>query len=206
MIVVSEMLAAPGPELLQASGLESHLDAQLWRDREKLCAQMRTATALIVRNQTQVDAELLACAPQLRVVGRLGVGLDNINLAAAKARGVVVTAGRNANATAVAEYVIAALLHVYREIGAADASTHAGGWERTRFGGMELSGKTLGLIGAGEIGRRVASRARAFGIHWSAPTTSRQPNSRSSFCHSRTRCVSATAFRCTCRCCRRPTT
>ncbi len=164
MIVVSEMLAAPGPELLQASGLETLLDVELWRDREQLRAQLRTATALIVRNQTQVDAALLASAPQLRVVGRLGVGLDNIDLAAAKAQGVVVTAGRNANATAVAEYVIAALLHVFREIGAADASTNAGGWERVRFGGMELSGKTLGLIGAGEIGRRVAVRARAFGM------------------------------------------
>lgn len=133
-ILTSVTWLAPALALTGASGLETHLDAQLWRDREKLCAQMRTATALIVRNQTQVDAELLACAPHVRVVGRLG-----------------------------AEYVIAALLHVYREIGAAEASTHAGGWDRTRFGGMELSGKTLGLIGAGEIGRRVATRA--FGMH-----------------------------------------
>lgn len=164
MIVVSEMLAAPGPELLQASGQMFHIDAQLWRDREKLYARVADASALIVRNQTRVDAELLACAPRLQVVGRLGVGLDNIDLAAAKSRGVVVTAGRNANATAVAEYVIAALLHVYREVAAADASTRAGGWERARFGGMELAGKTLGLIGAGEIGRRVAVRAQAFGM------------------------------------------
>ncbi len=164
MIIVTEMLAPPGPELLAASGLQTIADETLWRDPVRLRELLPAAEALIVRNQTRVDAELLQAAPRLRVIGRLGVGLDNIDLQAARARGVVVTAGRNANAIAVAEYVLAAMLHAARGLSAADASVRAGQWDRTRFGGRELWGSTLGLIGAGEIGRRVARRARAFGM------------------------------------------
>lgn len=164
MIVVSEMLAPPGPELLAASGRETVADPTLWRDPERLHDVLETAEALIVRNQTRVDAALLAAAPRLRVIGRLGVGLDNIDLPSARERGITVTAGRNANAIAVAEYVLAAMLHSARNLPAADASVRAGQWDRTSFGGHELWGKTLGLIGAGEIGRRVARRARAFGM------------------------------------------
>ena len=164
MLVVSEFLADPGPALLQASGQPFRLEPELWRDRAALSAAVGAAGALIVRNQTRVDAALLDVAPQLRVVGRLGVGLDNIDLAAARERGVVVTAARNANAIAVAEYVLAALLHLARDLAGADASVHAGNWDRALFTGTELWGKTLGLIGVGEIGRRVAQRARAFGM------------------------------------------
>ena len=111
-----------------------------------------------------MTAQLLETAPNLRVIGRLGVGLDNIDLAATRSRGIIVTAGRNANAVAVAEYVLAAMLHAARELAAADASVRAGAWDRVRFGGTELWGRTLGLIGVGEIGRRVAARAAAFGM------------------------------------------
>lgn len=164
MIVVSEFLAAPGPELLAASGRPVVSDPALWRDADRLRAAVGQAEALIVRNQTRVDADLLAAGPGLRVVGRLGVGLDNIDLAAAKARGIVVTAARNANATAVAEYVLAAMLGRARDLAGADASVRAGDWDRQRFTGTELFGKTLGLVGVGEIGRRVARRAAAFGM------------------------------------------
>lgn len=164
MIVVTELLADPGTELLAASGRRVVADATLWREPARLAALLAEAEALIVRNQTRVDADLLRAAPRLRVIGRLGVGLDNIDVAAARERGIVITAARNANAIAVAEYVLAAMLHVARELAAADASVRAGAWDRARFGGHELWGATLGLIGAGEIGRRVGRRTRAFGM------------------------------------------
>ena len=164
MIVVSEMLAPPGPELLEASGRSVMLDPTLWSDPSGLRAVVGEAEALIVRNQTRVSAELLAAAPGLRVIGRLGVGLDNIDLEAARARGIAVTAARNANAIAVAEYVVAAMLHIARDFAAADASVRAGQWDRVQFGGTELHGRVLGLVGVGEIGRRVAKRAQAFGM------------------------------------------
>lgn len=164
MIVVSEMLARPGPELLADSGQTVKIDPTLWRDTSRLYALLEEAEALIVRNQTQVNAQLLEAAPRLLVVGRLGVGLDNIDLAAARTRGITVTAGRNANAVAVAEYVLAAMLHSARDLAAANASVRAGAWDRAHFGGTELWGRTLGLIGVGEIGRRVAKRAQAFGM------------------------------------------
>lgn len=164
MIVVTEMLAAPGPELLEASGRPVKLEPTLWRDLARLHLVLGEAEALIVRNQTRVTAELLDAAPRLRVVGRLGVGLDNIDLEGARTRGITVTAARNANAIAVAEYVMAAMLHIARNFAAADASVRAGKWDRVEFGGTELWGHTLGLVGVGEIGRRVAKRARAFGM------------------------------------------
>ena len=165
MIIVTEFLPSPGPELLAASGRAVTSDATLWRDTSRLHSLLADAEALIVRNQTQVNAELLDAAPHLRVVGRLGVGLDNIDVKAARERNIIVTAGRNANAIAVAEYVMAAMLHYSRNLAAADASVRAGAWDRQRFGGTELWGRTLGLIGVGEIGRRVAKRAEAFGMH-----------------------------------------
>lgn len=164
MIVVTEMLAPPGPELLEASGRPVKLDPTLWRDLARLQALLDEAEALIVRNQTHVTEQVLDAAPRLRVVGRLGVGLDNIDLAAARARGITVTSARNANAIAVAEYVLAAMLHIARNLAAADASVRAGKWDRVQFGGTELWGRTLGLVGVGEIGRRVAKRAQSFGM------------------------------------------
>jgi D-3-phosphoglycerate dehydrogenase len=164
MIVVTEMLAPPGPELLEASGRPVKLDPTLWRDLARLQALLDEAEALIVRNQTHVTEQVLDAAPRLRVVGRLGVGLDNIDLAAARARGITVTSARNANAIAVAEYVLAAMLHIARNLAAADASVRAGKWDRVQFGGTELWGRTLGLVGVGKIGRRVAKRAQSFGM------------------------------------------
>jgi D-3-phosphoglycerate dehydrogenase len=164
MILVTEMLAPPGPAMLAESGQQIYSDLTLWNAPERLRELLPDAQALIVRNQTRVTAQLLEAAPNLRVIGRLGVGLDNIDLAATRSRGITVTAGRNANAIAVAEYVLAAMLHGTRELAAADASVRAGSWDRVRFGGTELWGSTLGLVGVGEIGRRVAARAAAFGI------------------------------------------
>ncbi|GIW31663.1 MAG: hypothetical protein KatS3mg071_1837 [Meiothermus sp.] len=175
MIVVCEFITPSGLQRLQQSGLEVHYDPHLWKDREALKARLAGATALIVRNQTQVNAELLAAAPRLRVVGRLGVGLDNINQPDLKAAGVQLYFARGINANGVAEYVMAAMLHLARNIAGAAAHVAEGGWNRTAFGGFELLGKTLGLVGLGEVGLRVARRARAFGMRVVASDPMRLP-------------------------------
>lgn len=164
MIIVSEFITPSGLERLRQSGLEVHYDPDLWKDRQALKARLAPATALVVRNQTLVDADLLAAAPRLKVVGRLGVGLDNIVQPDLKARGVALYFARGINAGAVAEYVLAAMLHLARNIAGAARHVAGGGWNRAAFGGFELSGKTLGLVGLGEVGLRVARRARAFGM------------------------------------------
>jgi D-3-phosphoglycerate dehydrogenase len=175
MIVICEFITPSGLERLKQGGVEIHYDPDLWKDRDALKARLAGATALIVRNQTQVDADLLSAAPRLRVVGRLGVGLDNINQADLQARGVKLCFARGANAVGVAEYVMAAMLHLARNLAGAAAHVAEGGWNRGAFGGFELSGKTLGLIGLGEVGLRVAKRAGAFGMRVLASDPQRLP-------------------------------
>lgn len=175
MILVCEFITSSGLERLKQSGVEVHYDPNLWKDRDALKARLADATALIVRNQTHVDADLLLAAPKLRVVGRLGVGLDNINQADLEARGVKLYFARGINAVGVAEYVMAAMLHLSRNLAGAARHVAEGGWNRSAFGGFELSGKTLGLIGLGEVGLRVARRARAFGMKVVAADPQRLP-------------------------------
>ncbi len=175
MIVVCEFMSPSGLRRLQQAGVEVYYDPQLWQDRPALKARLAQATALVVRNQTRVDADLLKAAPHLKVVGRLGVGLDNIVQPDLKAAGVVLYYARGINANAVAEYVLAALLHLARNLAGAAAHVAQGGWNRAAFGGFELSGKTLGLVGLGEVGLRVARRARAFGMRVVASDPMRLP-------------------------------
>ncbi|MCL6564662.1 MAG: hydroxyacid dehydrogenase, partial [Firmicutes bacterium] len=161
-ILVSESMHPLGINRLQEIATVQY-DPLLYRDRKALLERMADATALVVRNQTVVDGELLQRAPRLKVVGRLGVGVDNIDLKTAAARGVTVVTARGANAVAVAEYVFACLLHFSRALGTVDEAVRRGRWDRT-LGGSELWGKTLGIVGLGDIGQRVALRARAFGM------------------------------------------
>lgn len=137
-------------------------DGALWQDPPRLCERLREARAIIVRNQTRLTAELLAAAPNLQVIGRNGVGLDNIDMEAAGRTGIVVISPLEANAVTVAELTMGLLLAVARKIPLADHSTRAGGWERLRFMGVELAGKTIVICGFGRIGRRVAKMARGF--------------------------------------------
>jgi len=130
-----------------------------------LAAALVDATAVIVRNRTQVDAALLAGAPRLKVVGRLGVGLDNVDQPACAARGISVIPATGANALAVAEYVIGAAMLLLRGVYASTDAVAAGRWPRTALSdGCELAGKTLGLVGFGSIGRLTARLARALGM------------------------------------------
>jgi D-3-phosphoglycerate dehydrogenase len=129
-----------------------------------LPAALADADALVVRSAVQVDEALLAHAPKLRVIGRAGVGVDNIDSEAATRRGIVVMNTPGANAIAVAELTLALMLALARELPRANAALHAGKWEKKSLAGTELRGKTLGILGLGRIGLEVSKRARAFGM------------------------------------------
>jgi phosphoglycerate dehydrogenase-like enzyme len=163
-IIIAEDMWSPLPDWFCKKWPVLH-DATLWQDRDHLLQACTRAEALIVRNRTRVDRDLLRQLPHLRVVGRLGVGLDNLDLAALREHGVAVVTARGCNANAVAEYVIAALFEQARFLGQLDERTRRGVWDRGFGMGRELHGKTLGLIGVGDIGQRVAARARVFGMH-----------------------------------------
>ncbi|MDX1660831.1 MAG: phosphoglycerate dehydrogenase [Gemmatimonadota bacterium] len=133
-------------------------------ERNALMGAIGDADALIVRSGTTVDAELLDRAERLRVIGRAGVGLDNVDVDAATDRGVLVMNTPGANATATAEHAWALLLALCRRVPAAHASVRRGEWERKAFVGTQLEGKTLGVVGLGRVGRQVARRGRGFGM------------------------------------------
>src|ERR1700685_4137208 len=131
---------------------------------EGLAAALADADALVVRSAVQVDDALMEKAPKLRVIGRAGVGVDNIDAEAATRRGIVVMNTPGANAGAVAELTIGLMIALARKLPAANASMHAGKWEKKNLQGLELRGKTLGILGLGRIGLDVARRARGFGL------------------------------------------
>jgi len=137
---------------------------ELWSDPKALNSQLADFRALIIRNQTKVDAELLRSGKKLAVIGRAGVGLDNVDVAAATQAGVIVTSTPDQNAISVAELTIGLMISLARNLPAADADTKRGNWNRRRFWGTELYGKTFGIIGAGRIGFLTARRAQAFGM------------------------------------------
>jgi D-3-phosphoglycerate dehydrogenase len=149
---IAQLTAAPGVSLRQVKGLSE----------EQLIPLVADVDAWVVRSATQVTRRLVDAAPRLRWIARAGAGLDNIDVAAAKERGIAVLNVPGANSVAVAELVFALLLALFRQIPEADASLRRGAWEKARFKGRELRGKTLGIVGLGRIGRAVAQRARAF--------------------------------------------
>ena len=134
-------------------------------DREKLLAAVPEADALLVRSATIVDAEVLAAAPKLKIVARAGVGLDNVDVDAATARGVLVVNAPTSNIHSAAEHAVALLLAAARQIAPADASLRERTWKRSSFSGTEIFGKTVGVVGLGRIGQLVAQRLAAFGTH-----------------------------------------
>lgn len=161
-IVIAERIAAEGISLLVAAGHEA-LDLA-GAPSPELLSRLAEAEGLVVRSQVQVDEALIAAAPKLRVIGRAGVGIDNIDVAAATARSIVVVNAPSGNTIAAAEQTLALMLGVARHLAAADASLRAGKWERKRLHGTELNHKSLGVIGFGRVGRAVAQRAAAFGM------------------------------------------
>jgi (S)-sulfolactate dehydrogenase len=166
-IVISEFMDEGAiAEIL--GGYDVLYDPKLVDAPERLAAALGDARALVVRNRTQVTRPLLEAAPKLKAVGRLGVGLDNIDVAACKARSVAVFPATGANDVAVAEYVIAAALILVRSAFSASDAVAQGSWPRNALIGGELFGRTLGLVGFGAIARQTAARARALGMRIAA--------------------------------------
>ncbi|MEX1295158.1 MAG: phosphoglycerate dehydrogenase [Candidatus Limnocylindrales bacterium] len=157
-VLVAEKLAPEGVALLQE---EHEVDVRVGMSREEYLAVLPEYEALLVRSGVKADAEAIAAGKKLIVIGRAGVGVDNIDIPAATAAGITVVNAPTGNTTAAAEHTIALLFALMRRIPAADASMHSGAWDRAAFMGRELVGKTLGVIGLGKIGMAVADRARA---------------------------------------------
>jgi (S)-sulfolactate dehydrogenase len=163
-ILISEFITSQALETLRSKHSVVY-EPELYKDRAALIAATQNVEALIVRNLTQVNEEVLAKAARLKVVGRLGVGLENIELPACAQRNIKVIPATGANAESVAEYVIGAAIALTRGFIPATISTLKGEWPRPRFSAYhEFLGKTIGIVGFGSIGRIVAKKANAFGL------------------------------------------
>lgn len=162
-IIISENIQGAAVAALQ-SRFKVVAQPDLWKDPLLLAEKAKNCRALIVRNQTPVTASLIDAAVELVVIGRAGVGLDNVDYKHAEQAGIVVSYTPDQNAISVAEIAIGMMLSLARYIPAADADTRKGNWNRQRFIGTELYGKTLGIVGAGKIGYLTARRATAFGM------------------------------------------
>ena len=162
-IVISEFM---DPQAIEAAAKDFtvHYDPQLVDKPEELKKLLSDAHGLVVRNRTQVNVELLDCAPKLKVIGRLGVGLDNIDLKACEQRKVNVCPATGANDAAVAEWVIASVMVLLRQAFFYRAQMLAGDWPRNQAMGQEIAGKTLGLVGFGKIARHTARLAQSMGM------------------------------------------
>src|ERR1700730_11210152 len=157
-ILIAEPLAPAGIELFQSQpGWKTIVS-----NPKEYTQHLAEADALLVRSAVLVDKSVLARAPKLRVIGRAGVGVDNVDLDAATEAGVLGMNTPGGNAISVAEHTLALMLAMARRIPQANASTRGGKWEKKKFLGNELRGKTLGVVGLGSIGREVVKRARAF--------------------------------------------
>jgi (S)-sulfolactate dehydrogenase len=163
-IIISEFMDERAVATLE-SGHDVVYDPRLADSPDELLSLMPGADALIVRNRTRVDEGVLDAGRQLRVVGRLGVGLDNIDVDACALRNVEVRPATGANADSVAEYVIAATLMLIRGVFLSTSLVGAGEWPRVSMTGLEVRGRTMGLVGLGDIAQRVAKLARSMGMH-----------------------------------------
>jgi D-3-phosphoglycerate dehydrogenase len=162
-IVIADDLPASALDLLRGEP-GWVVDAQSGRKPDALAADLQDADALLVRSATKVTDALLTTAPRLRIVGRAGTGVDNIDVAAASGRGILVVNAPGANSISVAEHACALILALARMVPAADRAMKDSRWEKKKFLGSEVRGKTLGIAGLGRIGQEVAQRARAFGM------------------------------------------
>ena len=161
-VLVTEEIAVPGLDRLRAAGHE--VDVALGLSETDLLAKVPRAAALIIRSATQVTADVLAAGSDLVVVGRAGIGLDNVDVPEATRRGVMVVNAPQSNILSAAEHTMALLLAQARNVPQAHSALVAGRWERSKWEGVELYGKVLGVVGLGRVGALVAQRAAAFGM------------------------------------------
>ncbi|HEU4403021.1 MAG TPA: phosphoglycerate dehydrogenase [Candidatus Polarisedimenticolia bacterium] len=161
-VLIADTVSATCADVLRRAGLEADLRPGIGRD--DLLRAVSDVEGIVVRSDTRITEEVMAAAPRLRVVGRAGAGVDNIDVPAATRRGIVVMNAPGENTISAAEHTLSMILALVRQIPRADRSMRAGRWERGKFLGVELFGKTLGVLGLGKVGREVAARARAFGM------------------------------------------
>src|SRR5882672_9747628 len=161
-VLIADELSAHAVAIFRQRGVE--VDVRTGLKAPDLKAAIADYDGLAVRSATKVTAEILSAASRLKIVGRAGIGVDNIDVPAATQRGIVVMNTPYGNAITAAEHAIAMMFALARQIPAADRSTQAGKWEKSRFMGVELSGKTLGIVGCGNIGTIVANRAHGLNM------------------------------------------
>ena len=158
-VLISDALSTAAVQIFKDRGLDVDFQPNLGKDKDKLAEIIGDYDGLAIRSNTKVTAKLLEKANRLKVIGRAGIGVDNVDIPAATAKGIIVMNTPFGNSITTAEHAIAMMFAVAREIPAADASTQAGKWEKNRFMGVEITAKTLGVIGCGNIGSIVADRA-----------------------------------------------
>src|SRR6267378_4009206 len=161
-IFVADEVSDSGLQPLRDSGIT--VEKRIGLSQNELREALKDCAGLVVRSETKVTSDLMDSTTALRVVGRAGVGVDNIDVPAATERGVVVMNAPDGNTITTAEHTIALLIALARSVPQANSSLKSGHWDRKSFVGVELQGKTLGIVGMGRIGRAVAARARAFGM------------------------------------------
>src|SRR6202521_2328603 len=158
-VLISDALSPAAVQIFKDRGVEVDFQPDLGKDKDRLAAVIGNFDGLAIRSATKVTAKLLGAARKLKVIGRAGIGVDNVDIPAATAKGVIVMNTPFGNSITTAEHAITLMLALARQIPQADASTQAGKWEKNKFLGVEITGKTLGIIGCGNIGSIVADRA-----------------------------------------------
>ena len=158
-VLVSDKLSETAVQIFRDRGIDVDFDPSIGKDKDKLLAVIDQYDGLAIRSATKATEKIIDAATNLKVIGRAGIGVDNIDRAAASKKGVIVMNTPFGNMITTAEHAIAMMFAVARQIPEASASTHAGKWEKSNFMGVELTGKTLGVIGAGNIGGIVCERA-----------------------------------------------
>ena len=158
-VLVSDKLSETAVQIFRDRGIDVDFQPDLGKDKVGLLKIIDQYDGLAIRSNTKATAKLLAAAHNLKVIGRAGIGVDNVDVPAASKKGVIVMNTPFGNAITTAEHAIAMMMAAARQIPQANASTHSGKWEKSKFLGVELTGKTLGVIGAGNIGSIVIDRA-----------------------------------------------
>ena len=158
-VLISDALSPAAVQIFKDRGIEVDFQPALGKDKDKLAEIIGNYDGLAIRSATKVTPKILANAANLKVIGRAGIGVDNVDIPAATARGIIVMNTPFGNSITTAEHAITMMLALARQIPQADVSTQAGKWEKNRFMGVEITGKTLGIIGCGNIGSIVADRA-----------------------------------------------
>lgn len=158
-VLISDKLSPTAVQIFKDRGLDVDYEPDLGKDKDKLLAVIGKYDGLAVRSATKATEKIIAAADNLKVIGRAGIGVDNVDIPAATARGIIVMNTPFGNSITTAEHAISMMMALARQIPTANASTHAGKWEKSKFMGVELFGKTLGIIGCGNIGAIVADRA-----------------------------------------------